>query len=125
MPELDTATGSTWRWIEEKADIDIESFGADVQLTIRGESPLRYFQEAPRVAIAAGRTELASFRPGADYEWTVTIPAAVLADADGRVTIQTNRSFVPNEVSGNGDQTRLALKIFSVSATALVATAAR
>jgi hypothetical protein len=97
--------------------MSVEAFGQDVQLSIRGESPLRYFQVPPQVVVRAGGTTLASFRPTVDFDWTVRVPAAALAAADGQVTIETDRTFVPDDVTRNGDRRRLALRIFSVSAT--------
>jgi hypothetical protein len=87
-----------------------------VELIVRGESPLRYFQTAPRVVVRAGTSELASFEPDSDFEWIVPIPTAVLAASDGLVTIESDRWFIPDEVSGNGDSRRLALRIYGVQA---------
>ncbi|MGH9386560.1 MAG: hypothetical protein ACRD2N_19990 [Vicinamibacterales bacterium] len=114
MPELDPATGLKWRWIEETADVHTEAFGRDLELVIRGESPLRYFEESPHVVVRAGQFELASFRPEADFTWVVPVPAKAVGAAAGRVTIKSDRSFVPDEVSGNGDRRQLALRIYSV-----------
>jgi hypothetical protein len=116
MPELEPSTGLQWRWTEAAAELRIEGFGRDVELVVRGESPLRYFQAAPRVTVRAGRRELASFQPDADFEWVVAVPATVLAASQGRVTIESDRWFIPDEVSGNGDRRRLALRIFSIEA---------
>ena len=119
MPEHDTATSMTWRWTEDVAQIRLETFGRDVELSIRGESPLRYFQDPPRVVVQVGQTTVASFRPTDDFTWTGKISAAALASAEGRVVIETDRSFIPDEVSGNGDRRRLSLRIFEVSVAAL------
>jgi hypothetical protein len=117
MPELDAATGLGWRWTDEVAELSIESFGQDVLLSIRGESPLRYFQQSPHVVIRAGQVTLASFQPASDFDWTVTVPAEALASTGGRIAIEADQSFVPNEASGNGDLRRLALRVFAVSAS--------
>ncbi len=114
MPELDPSGGRTWRWTDQVAELRAEGFGRDVELVIRGESPLRYFQTSPRVVVRAGRTELASFRPDADFEWVIVVPSVTLAASEGRVTIESDRWFIPDEVSGNGDRRRLALRIYSV-----------
>ena len=113
MPELNPSTGLSWRWIEERAALRLETFGRNAELVIRGESPLRYFQTPPRVQVRVGQVELASFTPTADFEWIIPVPATTLT-ADSRVTIDSNQSFVPHEVSGNGDHRRLALRIYSV-----------
>jgi hypothetical protein len=116
IPELNAETGRSWRWTDERAELRVDGFGRDVELVIRGESPLRYFQTGPRVVLKGGESELASFHPDADFEWIVPLPASVLAANDGRLSIESNRWFIPDEVSGNGDRRRLALRIYSVEA---------
>jgi hypothetical protein len=118
MPEIEETSGLAWRWTEEAAELRVESFGRDVELLIRGESPLRYFQQAPRVVIRVGDTEIASFLPTADFDWSVPLSGAILAAAGGLISIETDRSFVPDATTGNGDQRRLALRIFSASVVA-------
>jgi hypothetical protein len=115
-PELNHDTGRSWRWTDERAELRVDGFGRDVELVIRGESPLRYFQTGPRVVVRAGSEELASFQPDADFEWVVPVPAPVLAASEGRVVIESNRWFIPDEKSGNGDRRRLALRIYGVEA---------
>jgi hypothetical protein len=83
-------------------------------VVIRGESPLRYFQQAPHVVVKAGVTELGSFDPADDFEWTIPVSAAVLAAAGGRLTIHADRTFVANDVLHNGDERRMALRIYDV-----------
>jgi hypothetical protein len=114
MQELDPATGRSWRWTDQAAELRVEGFGRDVELVIRGESPLADFQRPPRVMVKAGQTELGSFLPDADFEWTVSIPAAALAASEGRITIESDQAFTPDETSGNGDRRRLALRITRV-----------
>jgi hypothetical protein len=114
MPELEPSNGRSWRWTDEAAELRVEGFGRDVDIVVRGESPLRYFQRPPRVVVRTGRTELGVYHPDADFEWVVTVPAGALAAGDGRVTLETDQWFVPDEVSGNGDRRRLGLRIYSV-----------
>jgi hypothetical protein len=123
MPELDASSGLSWRWMDQIADLRIEAFERDVELVLTGESALRYFQQAPRVVVRAAATTLAEFHPDADFEWRVRVPPAALVAASGRLTIESDRSFVPDEVSGNGDKRHLALRIYSVNVRALPANA--
>ena len=113
MPELDPSKGASWRWTEQVAELRTEAFGRDAELVIRGESPLKYFQTPPQVTVTAGGVPLASFRPDADFEWVVHVPAAVLASAGGRIAIESDSWFIPDEVHGNGDRRRLALRVYS------------
>ena len=116
MPELVPSSGLSWRWTDEAAELRVEGFGRDVELVVRGESPLRYFASPPRVVVRAGQTELAAFHPDADFAWVIRVPAAALAASGGRVTFESDKWFIPDEVTGNGDRRRLALRIYSVEA---------
>ena len=101
-----------WRWTTDRAVTFVNSGGRDVTLTVAGESPLTYFDSPPRVVVRAGNQVLATAAPSADFELTVNVPARVLADADGMMTIETDKTFVPNERSGSLDKRRLGLRIF-------------
>ena len=101
-----------WRWATGRAETFINSGGKDVTLTISGESPLRYFDSAPNVVIRAGAWILATASPTDDFELEVEIPSAALAAADGLLTIETDKTFVPHERSGNLDRRTKGLRIF-------------
>ena len=101
-----------WRWTTARAETFVNSAGRDLTLTIAGESPLRYFDTAPRVTIRAGTRVLATAQPSDDFELSVKVPATALAASDGMLTIETDQSFVPNERSGSPDRRTLGLRIF-------------
>jgi hypothetical protein len=101
-----------WRWTTARAETFVNSAGRDLTLTIAGESPLRYFDTAPRVTIRAGTQVLATAQPSSDFELSVKVPAAALAASDGMLTIETDQSFVPHERSGSPDRRTLGLRIF-------------
>ena len=46
--------------------------------------------------------------------WTVTVSLDALLRTDGRVTVETNRTFVPAERGDGGDRRRLGLRVFDV-----------
>jgi hypothetical protein len=104
-----------WSWTTDRAETFINSGGRDVTLRLEGESPLRYFDAPPTVTIRAGREILTTAQPAADFEITVKIPAATLAAADGIVTIETDKTFVPFERSGSPDRRTLGLRIFETT----------
>jgi hypothetical protein len=104
-----------WTWTTGRAETFINSGGRDVTFRVQGESPLRYFDAPPNVTIRAGRQILATAQPAADFEMTVKIPAATLAAADGMVTIETDKTFVPFERSGSPDRRTLGLRIFETT----------
>ncbi len=103
-----------WRWTSESATLRIFGAPRALRVTLSIESPLRYFDEAPLVRASAGDRELAVTTLSASRDWTFDIPADALAASAGAVTISTNRTFVPAESGGGGDQRRLGLRVFSI-----------
>lgn len=101
-----------WRWTTDRAVTFVNSGGRDVTLTLGGESPLTYFDSTPHLVVRAGNRVLATATPSSDFELSVKVPALALAEADGMITIETDRTFVPNERSGSPDKRRLGLRIF-------------
>ena len=101
-----------WRWTMGRAETFVNSGGRDVTLTFAGESPLRYFDAPPRVVVRAGTQVLAAENPAADFEMVVKIPAAALAAADGTITVETDKTFVPHDRTGVADRRTLGLRLF-------------
>ncbi len=101
-----------WRWTTRRAETFVNPVGRDVTLTVSGESPLRYFDAPPNVTIRAGSQVLATAQPSSDFELRINVPAAALAASDGMITIETDKAFVPNELSGSPDRRTLGLRIF-------------
>ena len=114
-PEYNPRTAQAWRWASERAVLWVRPVGRNVTLTLSGESPLRYFDNAPTVIVAAGPLEIARFNPATDFSQSVVLPADALAAADGRVTISSDKMFVPAERGGPPDRRHLALRIYSYS----------
>jgi hypothetical protein len=50
--------------------------------------------------------------------WTVVVPLEALTRTAGRITIATNRTFVPADRGRQLDQRRLGLRVFSVNVAA-------
>ena len=113
-PEYNPSTGLAWRWMTERGELWVRSIGRDVTLTLRGESPLHYFDAAPRVRVLAGDREIAAFDLATDLDRDVTLPADALAAAGGRVTIETTKFFVPADRGGGADRRHLGLRIYGV-----------
>lgn len=109
--ESDPATGLRWRWTSDRASVRIVAPGG-VSLVIRGESPMKYYDEAPRVRVRAGDRLLAEYHPDADFTWQVPVPADALAASDGTIVIEMDRAYLPGQVEGTGDTRRLGLRIF-------------
>jgi hypothetical protein len=113
-PELAPATGRSWRWSSESADLVVHHAGRDLRVRLRGESPLRYFDAPPVVRLLAGGALLGEWRPSHDFAWEVAVPAAAIDRAGGTLTLTTSRTFVPAEREGGGDRRRLGLRVYSV-----------
>jgi len=86
-----------------------------VALRLTGESPRRYFDAAPHVRILVGDREVGAFDPAADFDQSITLPAALLAAANGRVVLESSKFFVPGGAGGGGDRRHLALRIYGVT----------
>jgi hypothetical protein len=112
-PEYNRSLGFAWRWMSERANLWVRPIGRPVKLTIRGESPMRYYDAPPHVRVLIANREIHAFDPSSDFEEPIDLPSDALAQASGRVTLESSRSFVPGGASG-GDQRHLALRIFSV-----------
>jgi hypothetical protein len=110
-PEYNLELGRAWRWTSEKAELWVRPVGRDVVLRLAGESPLRYFDAAPRVRVLIGDREIAAFDPSSDFEQAITLPADLLAAANGRVIVESSKFFVP-AAAGAADQRHLALRIY-------------
>jgi hypothetical protein len=114
-PEYDQQTARAWRWMSERSTLWVRPLGSDVVLTISGESPMRYFDSPPAVVVSIAGREVRRLVPTADFTESIPLPAALLAANDGRVTIESNRWFVPAERGESVDRRHLALRIYGVS----------
>jgi hypothetical protein len=112
-PEYSPATSRAWRWMSERARLWVRPVGRDVVLTVGGESPLRYFDSAPNVAVTVGGAAVAGFAPTSDFTQRITLPAAALARSGGVVTLASDQWFSPSD-RGAADQRHLALRVYSI-----------
>ena len=99
---------------DPEGELWVRPIGRDVRLRLTAESPLKYFDQSPVLRLSLGGDEIARLSPGSDFTWEVTMPAAKLAAADGRVVIESNESFVPGGTSG-GDQRNLAIRVYRLA----------
>jgi hypothetical protein len=108
-------TGQRWRWTGARAQLRLVS-SRTVVLHIRGESPGKYVGGVPMVRIAAGSRMLATFRPSDDFSWRVVVPVEALAESNGVVTIETDRTYLPGAAEGTSDSRTLGLRIYDCRA---------
>jgi hypothetical protein len=113
--EYSPLTGRAWRWTSDRASLQVLAPQVPLEFTLRGESPLVYFERAPDVRVLACDQELARFSPAADFTERVTVPAGALAPCGGRLVVTTDATFVPDEREGNGDRRRLGLRVYESS----------
>lgn len=117
--EYDNATGLRWRWTSERSVLRILPPQA-VQLRVRGESPLKYFDAPPTVTITAGARVVAEFQPEDDFDWTVTVPGADVIRSNGLIAIATSPVYLPGVAEGTSDQRRLGLRVLEIGVDQVV-----
>ena len=112
--EYDNASGRLWRWSSDRSVVRVHGKPQDVRLTLRGESPLRYFDSPPVVSVIAAGHTVAQFSPAGDFEWGATIPADTMAAAGGAITLALDRAYLPGVSEGTADTRRLGLRLFDI-----------
>lgn len=115
-PELEQMTGELWRWTAQRAVMFVRHFGRDVVLVIEADDPTRTLGRAVVLQVRAGGEVIASRRFDGRVDWEVTIPAAVLDNARGRVTLLSEASFIPDRTQRNGDSRELSLRVMRLGA---------
>jgi hypothetical protein len=108
--EYDPRTGRLWRWMAERAVVKVFNHGRDIRFVFRGE-PSSRVDSPPTVHLRAGSETLTQSTATRDVAFDVVIPAAALTTAEGRVTIDTDRVFVPADHGESGDRRRLGLQV--------------
>jgi hypothetical protein len=112
--ESERGAGRTWRWSSGRSVLRLHGPARAVRLTLRGESPLRYFDAPPTVSVRAGDRIVAQFRPADDFEWSATIDAEAIANARGAITLAQDRVYHPGAAEGTSDARELGLRLFDV-----------
>jgi hypothetical protein len=113
-PEGSPHTGELWRWTSGRSVLEIRGGAGDLTLHLAGESPLKYFEAPPEVVVRVGDAEVGRFRPAADFSEQITLPAAALAAASGRVAIETNLTFRAADRGASADRRTLGLRLTRV-----------
>ena len=112
--EYDNATGIAWRWTSGRSVLRVSPPQA-VVVHMRGESPLKYFDEVPTVRVRAGDRIVGELHPGADFEWAVNVPADAVRSGDGTIVIETDRIYLPGQAEGTSDLRQLGLRLFEIT----------
>ncbi|MEZ5418920.1 MAG: hypothetical protein R2708_16480 [Vicinamibacterales bacterium] len=114
QPEVDTARGLSWRWMSERAAIEIPQTAGDATLVVRGEAPLRYFAQPSTLEVRAGERLLGRVALAGDFTVRVGVLAATVEAAGGRLVLTTTQTFSPADRDGTPDHRRLGLRLFTV-----------
>jgi hypothetical protein len=116
--EYDGAAPRPWRWSSPSATVRVNHAGRNLLLRVVGEAPIRYLDGVPHVSVSAGNRPLARVElRNANVDFRVRIPADALDESNGFLTIETDRTFVPDEVMRNGDRRRLGLRVYDLELT--------
>jgi hypothetical protein len=114
-PEYNPRTAQSWRWMSERAVVRAHHAGRAVVMRLGGESPLRYFDQAPRIRVSVGDRVVSELAPTTDFTAEITIPADALTAANGRIVLTSDRGFVAGEKEGTADRRRLAIRVYSLT----------
>ena len=116
-PELDNARALSWRWMSERAEIEVAQVAGDATLVLRGEAPLTYFDGPSTLEVRCGDVVLGKVDLSGDFEVRIGVLEARLIAGDGRIVLTTSQTFAPAERRGTSDRRRLGLRLFEVRLT--------
>jgi hypothetical protein len=118
--EYAPSTGRRWHWSSDRSSIQVVApRGVSVELSLQGESSLRYFDAPSRVRVLAGDVLLREFTADKDFSEHIAVSTDALQRAQGSLIIETNQSFVQHDRTGNGDRRKLGLRIFDARVVTL------
>lgn len=116
--EYDGAAPRAWRWSGPSAGVRVNHAGKNVLLRVVGEAPIKYLDGPLHVSVRAGNRPLARVELRHDaVDFQVRIPAEALDESHGFLTIDLDRTFVPDEAMENGDKRRLGLRVYQLELT--------
>ena len=116
-PELDNARARSWRWMSERAEIEVAQVAGDATLVLRGEAPLTYFDGPSTLEVRCGDVLLGKLDLSGDFEVRIGVLESRLIAGNGRIVLTTSQAFSPAERSGTNDRRRLGLRLFAVRLT--------
>ncbi len=108
-------TLGVWRWTSERSTLRVIDAVTPVVVAIRVERPRRYFDGDPTVRLMACDTLIGQTNFRETELWSVMVPIDALQGCKGRLTIVTDRTFVPAERGGAADRRHLGLRVFGVN----------
>jgi hypothetical protein len=116
-PEMEGMTGESWRWAGQRAVMVIRNFERDVVVGITADDPTRTLGRGMALEVRAGGRIVASRRFDRRIEWRVSVPASVIREARGALTLNSDASFIPSRTQRNGDTRELSLRVLGIDVT--------
>lgn len=113
--EFDSVQARSWRWMSERAEIEVGQAAGDATLVLRGEAPLTYFSGPSTLEVRCGDVSLGRLDLTGDFEVRVGVREGSLLASGGRIVLTTSQAFSPAERDGTDDRRRLGLRLFEVS----------
>jgi hypothetical protein len=107
-------TGLLWRWTSEASVLRVKGPARPVRVSMRGESPLKYFDAAPRVTVTAGGRTIGELRPRNDFEWSVRVPPDAWTASDGAISVNVDRVYLPGPAEGTDDDRHLGVRLYDI-----------
>jgi hypothetical protein len=114
-PEFDPLMHTLWRWSSDRSTLEIPPSDQAVIITLTGEAPVNQLGRAPRLTLKVGDQAIEAFSARGRFTREIVVPQSAIEAAEGKVVLESDTTFVPNDKSRNGDQRRLAVRIFSVT----------
>ena len=115
--EFDNLRALSWRWMSERAEVEVAQVAGDATLMLRGEAPLTYFPVASTLTVRSGDVVLGTLQLSGDFEVRIGVLESRLRAGDGRLVLTTTQTFSPAERHGTNDHRRLGLRLFAVQLT--------
>jgi hypothetical protein len=113
-PEMEQATGESWRWTGQRAVMVIRNFERDVIVGITADDPARTLGRAVALQVRAGGQIVASQQFDRRIEWRVFVPAGVIREAGGALTLSSDAAFIPSRTRRSADDRELSLRVLDV-----------
>ena len=107
--EYDLEASRAWRWMAPLATLHVHHGDRDVLLVASGDAPIDRLEGGMTLVVRAGDHVIDRRKLAGEFDLRIRIPAAALVRAGGRLTLDSDRSFVP---AATGDRRTLALRFY-------------
>jgi hypothetical protein len=115
-PELEPMTGESWRWAGQRAVMIVRNFERDVVLNITADDPTRTLGRGIALQVRARDRVVANQHFDRRIQWAVPIPAGLIEQAGGTLTLISDAVFIPSRTQRNGDDRELSLRVLNIDA---------